>query len=100
MTKARWEVCTPETAAEFSAVAYFFGAELQDKLDVPVGLIEPSWGGTRAEAWIPRATFDALKLPYEPAWTRGVAEPAARLPARRSRSPRGRSRRRPRCSTG
>ena len=65
----RWEVCTPEAAADFSAVAYFFGAELQDKLKTPVGLIEPSWGGTRAEAWMPRSAFDALELPYEPAWT-------------------------------
>lgn len=65
----KWEVCTPETVADFSAVAYLLGAELQDNLNTPVGLIEPSWGGTRAEAWIPRPTFDALALPYEPAWT-------------------------------
>ena len=65
----RWEVCTPATANGFSAVGYFFGAELQDKLGVLVGLIQPSWGGTRAEAWMPRAQFDALELPYEPAWT-------------------------------
>ena len=65
----KWELCTPEKAKSFSAVAYFFGSELQDTLNVPVGLIESDWGGTRAEAWIPRPTFDALKLPYEPAWT-------------------------------
>jgi sialate O-acetylesterase len=65
----RWEVCTPETAGDFSAVAYFFGAALQSNLDQPIGLIESSWGGTRAEAWIPRESFDALKLPYEPQWT-------------------------------
>lgn len=64
-----WEVCTPETARDFSAVAYFFGSELQDNLQLPIGLIESSWGGTRAEAWMPRPTFDALKLPYEPQWT-------------------------------
>lgn len=65
----QWEVCTPQVASEFSAVSYFFGVDLQQNLNVPIGLIEPSWGGTRAEAWMPRATFDALKLPYEPEWT-------------------------------
>lgn len=67
--KGKWELCTPDTVKGFTAVGYFFGAELQDKLNTPVGLIHSSWGGTRAEAWIPRPTFDALKLPYEPQWT-------------------------------
>lgn len=65
----QWDVCSPQIASEFSAVAYFFGLNLQEKLNVPIGLIEPSWGGTRAEAWMPKSTFDALKLPYEPEWT-------------------------------
>jgi sialate O-acetylesterase len=68
-TSGNWVVCSPQSARTFSGVGYFFGAEVQDKLDVPVGLIESDWGGTRAEAWTPRETFDALKLPYEPAWT-------------------------------
>lgn len=71
----KWEICSPETAATFSAVAYFFGLELQQELNQPIGLIESSWGGTRAEAWMPRATFDALKLPYEPAWTQEWLNP-------------------------
>jgi sialate O-acetylesterase len=64
-----WRVCTPESARDFAAVGYFFGLELQQKLNTPVGLINASWGGTRAEAWMPRPTFDALHLPYEPQWT-------------------------------
>lgn len=46
-----WSLAYPETAAGFSAVAYYFGNTLRDSLDVPVGLIHSSWGGTPAEAW-------------------------------------------------
>ncbi|MGO9083772.1 MAG: sialate O-acetylesterase [Candidatus Sulfotelmatobacter sp.] len=46
-----WAACTPETAADSSAVAYFFARNLQQKLGVPIGLIESYWGGTAAEAW-------------------------------------------------
>jgi sialate O-acetylesterase len=47
-----WSVCSPETAATFSAVAYFFGRELAAREHVPVGLIDSTWGGTVAEAWL------------------------------------------------
>jgi sialate O-acetylesterase len=57
--QGRWVVCTPENAATFSAVAYFFGRELNEKLNVPVGLIHSSWGGTPAEAWTSRAALAA-----------------------------------------
>lgn len=50
-TNARWERCTPETAHDFSAVAYFFGRELEAELGVPIGLIGSYWGGTPVEAW-------------------------------------------------
>jgi len=49
-----WEICTPETARDFSAVGYFFGEELHRRLGVPIGLIHSSWPGTRAEQWTPR----------------------------------------------
>jgi len=52
-----WTLCTPETAKDFSAVAYFFGREIQQKEHVPIGLIDSTWGGTPVEAW---ASFDAL----------------------------------------
>lgn len=51
---AQWDVCTPETAGKnggFSAVAYCFGRDLQKEINVPIGLIHTSWGGTFAEAW-------------------------------------------------
>jgi sialate O-acetylesterase len=47
-----WTACTPETAANFSAVAYFFGRQIADQEHVPVGLIDSTWGGTPAEAWV------------------------------------------------
>lgn len=46
-----WEVCSSETASDFSATAYFFAKKLQQDLGVPVGIIHSSWGGTPAEAW-------------------------------------------------
>ncbi len=49
--EGRWEECSPETVADFSAVAYFFGRHLHKELNVPVGLINSSWGGTICEAW-------------------------------------------------
>ncbi|MGH7980107.1 MAG: sialate O-acetylesterase, partial [Limisphaerales bacterium] len=70
---ATWKKCTPESVTEggwngFSAVAYFFGRELNEKLGVPVGLIESDWGGTRIESWTPPEGFamvPALKDEYE-----------------------------------
>ncbi|UCG59694.1 MAG: hypothetical protein JSU70_09285 [Phycisphaerales bacterium] len=47
----RWTPTTPETVPGFSAVGYFFGRDLHNELDVPIGLIHTSWGGTPAEAW-------------------------------------------------
>ena len=46
-----WRICSPESIKTFSAVAYFFGRDLYQKLNVPIGLISTSWGGTKAEAW-------------------------------------------------
>jgi sialate O-acetylesterase len=46
-----WVVCNRENAPGLSAVAYYFGRDLQRELDVPIGLIHTSWGGSSAEAW-------------------------------------------------
>ena len=46
-----WQVCTPETAAQFSAVGYFFGQELRHTLNRPIGLIGTYWGGMPAQAF-------------------------------------------------
>ncbi|WP_373056518.1 sialate O-acetylesterase [Zunongwangia sp. H14] len=56
-----WVESTPETMKNFSAIAYFFGKKLQEELDVPVGLINSSWGGTPAEAWTPSEAITSNK---------------------------------------
>ena len=58
-TDASWSVCSPETAASFSAVAYFFGRDLAAREHVPIGLIDSTWGGTVAEAWVSLQSISA-----------------------------------------
>lgn len=55
---AGWQTCTPRSAADFSAVAYYFGQMLHDSLQVPVGLICNAVGGSPAEAWVDRRTLE------------------------------------------
>jgi len=52
-----WSVCTPASVASFSAVGYFFARDLQKHENVPLGIIDDTWGGTPAEAW---TSLDAL----------------------------------------
>lgn len=58
--KAQWLAATPENIDTFSAVGFYFGKDLQSRLNVPVGLIQSSWGGTPAEAWTDRASLQAV----------------------------------------
>lgn len=53
-----WKICSPETAGEFSATAYFFARELYRQLHVPIGLINTTWGGTIVETWTSRGAFE------------------------------------------
>jgi sialate O-acetylesterase len=69
---AAWCACSPETVGNFSAVAYYFARELQSRLNLPIGLIHSSWGGTPAEAW---TAWDAL---LENSATRGIVDAFAR----------------------
>ena len=55
-----WAVCTPEKAADFAAVAYHFGRALQEKVGVPIGLIEFDRGATGIEGWVPLAGLAAM----------------------------------------
>lgn len=49
-----WAVCSPENAPKFSAAGYYFAERLNQVLDVPVGIINCSWSGSRIEGWLPR----------------------------------------------
>ncbi len=53
-----WESCTPTSARDFSAVGYFFGRQLHQTLNVPIGLIDNAWGGSAAEAWVNRSELE------------------------------------------
>ena len=55
-----WKLTTPQTVGDFTAVGYYFGRNLQEKLNVPIGLIGCNWGGTRIEPWTPPEGFKAV----------------------------------------
>ncbi|MDZ7725337.1 MAG: hypothetical protein U5R06_21590 [candidate division KSB1 bacterium] len=62
--------------ADFSAVGFFFGRHLHEHLDVPVGLIHSSWGGTPAEAWTSKEALvsDSLLKPLVTHWAENVTQ--------------------------
>jgi sialate O-acetylesterase len=84
-----WTGCTPETAAKFSAVAYFFGKQIAAHEHVTVGLIDSTWGGTPAEAWVSMEGIasDASLMPVFAEWAKMAndQEDIARLVAAEKR---------------
>ncbi len=81
--KANWQVCSPTTVGGFSAVAYYFARELFQKLDVPIGLLHSSWGGTSIEVWM---------SPESVATISELAELQAKVFSQSSLSPEGKKR--------
>ena len=71
-----WQICTPKSAAGFSAVAYYFGRELTKELNVPIGLMVSAWGGTGAESWTSQPILEASAefRAVFPAWDKTVAD--------------------------
>ena len=63
--KGIWSIANPDSTAEFSATAYFFGQRLRQKLDVPVAILNASFGGSSVEGWTSR---DALKKHADSSW--------------------------------
>jgi len=58
---AEWQVCSPATAGSFTACGYFMARQLHQELDVPIGLVNSSWGGTRVEPWTPPIGFENVE---------------------------------------
>jgi sialate O-acetylesterase len=56
-----WQQASPENVAGFSAIGYFFGQQLQEVLDVPVGIIHSSWGGSSIQAWMSYEKLQAFQ---------------------------------------
>lgn len=56
-----WQICSPETAGNFTACGYFMARKLHKELGVPVGLVNSSWGGTRVEPWTPPVGFENVE---------------------------------------
>lgn len=71
-----WEVCTAESVQDFSAVGYHFGVQLQESLDVPIGLVRNAWGGSACEAWVPydRMEGEELYRAYLAGWNKTESE--------------------------
>jgi sialate O-acetylesterase len=69
LIKGKWQVCTPNSVAGWTAIPYFFGRQLHQDLDVPIGLVVSAMGGTDAEAWASAEAMATL-----PDFTKPVAE--------------------------
>ena len=69
--EGEWNKATPKFVMDFSAVGFFFGRILHQSLDVPVGLIDNSWGGSAAEAWMSRNVLEGIGAaePYLEKWS-------------------------------
>ncbi|MFN0293654.1 sialate O-acetylesterase [Pedobacter helvus] len=57
--KASWKTASPESIKGFSSIAYFIAKKLQKELNMPIGVINSSWGGTPAEVWTPQETINS-----------------------------------------
>ena len=77
---AHWKPCNPESAAETSAVAYYFGKKLHQELGIPVGIIQQAYAGTPIEGWMP---WEIQKDdPRAQAHKKGIDESATRMTGR------------------
>ena len=99
----QWQPCRPDTVGGLTAVGYFFGRRLHQMLDVPIGLINDSWGGSACEAWIRRDILaaDEKYAPMLKRWEKlekdfadwktaaDKAKAEGKQPPRRPRQPRG-----------
>ena len=93
LPSGKWEVAGPESVAGFSAIGWFFAKEMHQKLKIPIGIINSSWGGTSIQTWMDRESLetfkDSLKLPVVPdlfdqnEWTKKVTTSVEKTKLRR-----------------
>lgn len=77
----KWVVCSPDEMYKFSAIGYFFGKNLNEKMNTPIGLINSNWGGTPAETWTPEFVVNnnmtikkgSEELKSQPGWPHQTA---------------------------
>lgn len=78
--EGKWEVASPKSTANFSATAWYFGSLLQEVLDVPVGLIHVSYGGSSMEAWMNQEMLKDFASAKIPTTKEELAKDANRVP--------------------
>ena len=81
--RGTWVVCGPETVGQFTAVGYFFARDLQQKLGVPIGLINSTWGGTPIESWMSEAALksDPAFAVVDERWAKAMIDWPAKVAA-------------------
>lgn len=75
---ASWEICSPDTAKEFSAVAYYFARDLHRNLNVPIGIVESAWPGTAIEDWMEPSALQKVESSFgatAPAHANAASQP-------------------------
>jgi sialate O-acetylesterase len=71
-----WQAASPGTVGEFAAVGYFFARKISERIGVPVGIIDSTWGGTTIEAWMsdPARRSTSIAGSLEARWRKALAE--------------------------
>ena len=75
VSSGKWEVCTPQSVAEFSGVAYYFGRRIFEEMNVPVGIVLSALGGMSCQSFTPAETLKSDKVLCEKFWNTYLADP-------------------------
>ncbi len=79
--EGEWQLCKPDKIGEFSGAAFFFGIKIFNELNVPVGLVQSTWGGTPAEAWTSKQILESDKdfVPILTRWNKQMEDYPSKL---------------------
>ena len=80
LNNVKWSVCSPKTVSDFSGIGYFYAKQLQDKLHIPIGIINASWGGTNIETWISKEGFESNGNPNDSVQAKYFKEIISQMP--------------------